>query len=336
MNSRDRDETIEDAAANWDARLRGSACSADDRLAFTDWLEQSAEHRAAYDQLQAAFDLLGDHVAHPRLRAMRDAGRLAVRQSARRRWERGAGVAAALALAIGAGLWGYGRTDEGMIRIAEAGAMMQNGQLYHAALAERSQVRLADGTEVMLDSESRMIVRLSEGRRDITLLAGQARFSVAKDPDRPFVVRAGDRTVTALGTEFDVSLRRGRATVTLIEGRVEVAQDRATTIVFLSPNQQLAAGSTAEPRAVDVERALGWTEGRLYFDDEPLSSAIETMNRYSEAKIVLANPDLGDLRISGMFRTGNQTGFVGALQVTLPVEAHQDDRNRIIVSSVRH
>src|SRR5690606_5459811 len=123
------------------------------------------------------------------------------------------GIAACLFLVL-AGL----QTERSM----EVAALLKGDKVYVTSPDERARVTLADGSMVTLDSDTRMLARIGSGRRDITLLAGRALFDVAKDPHRPFVVEAGGRTITALGTMFDVDVSPTELRVTLAEGVVAV------------------------------------------------------------------------------------------------------------------
>ena len=89
--------------------------------------------------------------------------------------------------------------------------------------------------------------------------------------------------------------------------------------------------ATPELRSVDTGKALSWADGRVFFEDEPLASAVEEMGQYSQFKIVV-DPAVADLRINGMFRTTNQAGFLEALEVALPVDVRRDEQGQIFVS----
>jgi transmembrane sensor len=332
MNARRND--IEEAAATWDARLRGARATFRDRSAFQAWLEQNPEHQSAHDRLQAALATLRTHAELPELSALRDEARAAVDQGRRRRiFSALSAVAAAvvlLILAVGS------QTDRG----AEIAAMLQGDKIYATSRDERTRVTLADGSVVTLDARTRLSVRLGKDRREITLLGGRALFEVAKDRNRPFIVRAGDRTVTALGTVFDVRLGPDELRVTLAEGAVAVRPIRPErgsgkpSVQILKPRQQFVEiGGAVMPqlRTVDTDRALSWANGQLFFDNERLASAVAEMNQYSRLKIVV-DPEVADLRISGMFRTSNLAGFVDALQIALPVDVNSDGQGRILVT----
>jgi transmembrane sensor len=338
-------DEIEEAAAAWDARLRSERTTAAEREAYRVWRLADPAHEAAYERLAGALGALRELSDRPELRALRDESRAGVRRVAQRRWLWAGGVAASVAALIVGAAAVVDRGSPLYQKGVEIAQSAQGAKTYRTALNERSTVTLADGSTVTLDSETRLLASFAPTHRDITLLEGRALFRVAKDPTRPFVVRAGDRTVTALGTVFDVRLDDGKVKVTLVEGKVSVRRLRggfsapaAGDLQVMAPHQQLQEMADARPpliRTVDVDKALSWTEGRVFFEDEPLAAAVQEMNRYAKAQIVIADPALGDLRINGMFRAGNQTGFVGALQTTLPVEVHADDQGRLLVEARR-
>jgi transmembrane sensor len=321
----------EEAAAAWDARLRGTKATFRDHSEFQAWLKQNAEHQAAHDRLQAALGMLRAHADLPELSALRDEARNTVHKSKMRRLVSMISVAAAAAIIVL--LIAVPQTERG----TEIAAMLQGEKIYSTTLDERTRVTLADGSVVTLDSGTRLVARLSTSRRDITMLTGRALFQVAKDRQRPFVVKAGKRTITALGTVFDVRLSPRELRVTLAEGRVAVRPiglRRGPPQQILKPHQQLVAiAGVAAPelRTVDVDNALSWADQQIFFEDERLASAIDEMNRYSRIKIIV-DPAVADLRINGMFRVGNQARFIEALKIALPVDVHSNKEGRLVVS----
>ena len=176
---------------------------------------------------------------------------------------------------------------------------------FATAPGKRSAIRLADGSSVLLNGDSALAVRFSAGRRDLSLLRGRARFTVAHDKQRPFVVAASDGTVTATGTLFDVWIRPDRQVrVTLLRGRVEVrGKDgpSAASATSLQPGQHLfyptiakdAAAMTAPVPAPASDSA--WTTETIDFDYAPLSEVLLEANRHTARPIVMADPKLGTI-----------------------------------------
>ena len=194
-------------------------------------------------------------------------------------------------------------------------------------VGERKELVLADGSHVTLDTESAVAIDLSGKDRRLTLLKGRARFAVAHDTQRPFRVTSGVMTVTALGTDFDVSMIGGQRSVTLVQGRVSVetaifpgmSKRRAAV---LSPGEQVtvnAAGIPTRPRTVDPATTTAWREGRLDFDNVTVADAVMQANRYSTQKIRLADPALGSRLLEGSFKVGQTDAFANALCTFLNV-----------------
>jgi transmembrane sensor len=209
---------------------------------------------------------------------------------------------------------------------------------YSTAIGERSTIALEDGSTLVLNTATRLRVDFTRSARNVTLLSGQALFEVASDARRPFTVQAGDRRITALGTAFDVRVEAGVVRVTLLEGRVAVEEPgRPANREELTPGQQLLAASrgAATVRHADVERVTSWRDGRLVFENEPLAGVVAEVNRYSNRKVVLSDPALGELRISGTFRIGSPVNFISALRDYFPIEASEAGAHGDLVLSRR-
>ena len=331
--SNDPLDAAEAGAADWDAKLRGARTSPHDRQAFAEWLDRDPENRAANGRLQSALSTLRAHADGEELSHLREEAWHAVRQSKQRRL-----VAVVASLAAAIILLFVGVTTH-IGRNGVAKPVPATDTVYATSGDTRTKVTLADASVVTLDAGTQLTARLGPATREVTLLTGRALFEVAKDARRPFIVRAKGRTITALGTIFDVSLSSRELRVTLAEGKVAVrpARPRAgQDLQILKPRQQfIERAGAAGPmlRFVDAERALGWTEGQVYFEDEPLAIAVEEMNRNAAAEIVV-DPSAADLRINGMFRTSNQAGFLEALELVLPVAVRRDGQGRVRVAAL--
>lgn len=323
-----RETRIHEAAASWFLRLNGQGCSDADRDAFRAW-RADPKNAAAYAAVEAAWVWSGSGANALEMRAHRQEARALPR---RRPWP---GMATAIVAAVilataGILLWSPARHsgDTQLAATPPAETPAPNAGVYSTAIGERSTVTLDDGSVVFLNTNTRLRADYSADARKVVLLEGQALFEVAKHPERPFVVVAGDRRVTALGTAFDVRLDEDRFQVTLIEGRVRVehrsddAGARHSGRTELQAGQQLidSALSGVEVRKAPVGRVTSWREGRLIFEDEPLAAAVSEMNRYSTTRILLDDPALERLRVSGVFRTGQPDVFVEALVAYFPIE----------------
>jgi len=284
-------------AGAWLARLRSELRTPADEAGFQAWLAQDAHHRDAFAAVTSAFEAAGA------VAAQADASRPAARFG--RRELVAAGAAAAIA---GAGGLIWRSTEAGLIRTGV-------GQMRRTALA--------DGSQVMLDTLSVVRVRFSSERRLVQLLQGRARFEVAKDVARPFIVSAGAREVIALGTVFTVSRVAQETSVFLEEGRVVVRDvaDGATDRPLAPGDRLVFAGASVTPvrdrPASDLVSA--WQTGRAYFDGVTLAEAVAEMNRYNRRRIEVADPAAAGLRLSGVFRTGDPDAFAQSVALLLPV-----------------
>lgn len=353
-------DRIADETGYWDARLRAPDCTDADRARFAQWRDADASHRAAFDRLQMLIATLRGETGRADVRGMRDAVVARVRRRQRRRtWS----VAASIAfLLTGAAIWTL-LPESSRWHPARVFSALADPGRYATGIGQRSTVTLRDGSTVELNTRTQLEVHFSDTRRSVKLVEGQALFHVAKNPQRPFVVYAGDREIVAVGTEFDVRLDADSVRVTLLEGRVEVERSgpASSRPQSLDPGQQLvaelapvagkaAANSTilasaektsaaqhgdAVVRTVDVGKFTSWREGRVFFEDLPLGQAVAEMNRYSAIQIEVDDPALSHLRVNGMFRAGEQEAFVTALQDYFPISVTRRGDAKIILVPVR-
>lgn len=292
-----QDDEIHEAAGTWRLRRERGLTSAEED-AFRDWRADSA-NAAAYEAVSRVWRAFDD-VSAPELEpARRRAARL--RASVRRTVMMRMAATLLAAVLLGGGL--------GLV-------VMDRGERHAAPGDGVQEVRLEDGSLVVLDAGAVLRVRYTRGERDLRLEQGQARFVVARDPRRPFRVDVGDDQVTAVGTVFNIVRRPQRATVTLIRGAVDVGPrpgwfgwgPRGDTI-RLEPGQQVILGA-AEPvvTRVRTEDASIWSR-QLNFADVALGQAVAQVNRYADVPVSLADPELAELRISGAFDHGDSRGF---------------------------
>ena len=218
----------------------------------------------------------------------------------------------------------YGIAAVLVIGVATGGGfwLLNRPTVYVTAIGEQRRVALNDGTLVNLDTDSRITVRYTGGRRDISLDRGRAYFDVEHDSKRPFVVEAGLAEVKDIGTAFDVDREKGSLSVILQHGRADVTpQAPGSKHYSLQPGDRIVvnkSGQVTRDRP-DMSRLLSWLTGRLTFKEEALAQAIAEMNRYSAQKLVIADPKLSKMSISGLFSTGDNEAFARSLTTLLPV-----------------
>jgi transmembrane sensor len=355
--------TAEQAGA-WDARLRAPDCTDEDRARFAAWRDADPANHAAFERLQSIIASLRHDRGRANVRALRDeALRAAERHQRHKLWSVGL-VAAACAVTVGASLWHTPAATWLRTPMTELVSYVKGDRTFATGNGQRSTFVLADGSFVELNAESRIKVAFTKAGRDIELINGQALFSVAKDPQRPFIVHAGNREIVAVGTQFDVRLDARTLQVTLIEGKVRVDQSadagRAREAfkpreIILTPGRQLIAklATTAAPmpylaegvrtgaegsnlvRDIDVAKVTGWRDGRIFLEDLSLEDAVDEMNKHSAMQIRVDNEALLRIRVNGMFRAGEQEAFVAALEQYFPIAGKRRGENEIVLTSRR-
>lgn len=207
---------------------------------------------------------------------------------------------------------------------------------YSTAVGELRTLALDDGSLALLDTDSALTVRYSRSRREVVLERGQAQFSVAPQPARPFLVHTDLGTVRAIGTEFQVRRRSGRVEVMLVEGVVEVIASTAggaRRVAKLAPGELLEfnAAGRWDKRPFDPEAVTAWTEGQLVFRSRPLSEVAEEMNRYNTIKIKLGQSSLNDVKISGQFYSNDPTSLIQALELGWSLRAERPSADEIVL-----
>jgi transmembrane sensor len=179
-----------------------------------------------------------------------------------------------------------------------------------------------------------------DGRR-VRLLTGEALFQVAHDVTRPFDVTAGDTTVRAVGTQFDVNRRANGTTVTVVEGRVAVftapegKQSAGAARLPLEAGEQLTVAPRAarHPVRTDVATAIAWTQRKLVFEHRRLGEVAEEFNRYNRQVIDIRSAELRNQEVTGVFQANDPASFLTFLSglpgVTVTDSA---DRSRFVVT----
>ncbi|MBS0473462.1 MAG: FecR domain-containing protein [Proteobacteria bacterium] len=284
---------IEAQAAQWlareDAGLTPAAEAARDA-----WLESATANRVAYLRLRAAWTR---------------ADRLAVlRGSAVPRARPGfplsrRGLAACIAALALCG-------------VIALGYAVYPQESYETPVGARETVHLADGSTMELNTNTAVRATIDETNRKLVLDHGEVYLQVVHDPARPFVVIAGRRRITDLGTKFSVRRDGDKVDVLVSEGRVSIVDldkerivppviaKRGTQVLSNADNTLVAIRSPQE-----VHNALGWRQGLLIFNQETLADAAAEFNRYNRKKLVVQGGAVADTRIGGSFDASNADAF---------------------------
>jgi transmembrane sensor len=157
-------------------------------------------------------------------------------------------------------------------------------------------------------------------------------LTVAHDATRPFKVDIGPGRITDLGTRFDIESLKGRTRISVLEGKVGVSTPRGKLVLDAGRTSGYDAMGTLLPVS-DLDGAVTiWETGQRHFNADRLSDVLERITRYHPVTFVFKDPDLGDLRVSGTFRTDNLTLFLRTLRAALPIETVWLDARRVEIS----
>lgn len=297
---------IEQRAAEWLMRREEPQWSAVDEAGLNAWLQESVAHKAAFWRLDHGWrqadriGALGLDSSEPTFPHRRTFNWLAL-----------AAAASVSAILVTGGVE--------LNRPVPAPAV--TAAHFSTPIGGRRTIPLVDGSKVELNTATVVRAAVNDTRREVWLDKGEAYFEIAHLAGRPFVVHAGNRTVTVLGTKFSVRRDGEKVTVSVIEGRVRI--DDAN-----QPNDVPAAIITAGDVAIaqgpstllsaqsedGVEAALAWRDGILNFDHTSLVDAASEFNRYNGKKIVIADAETGEIRIGGTFQASNVDAFVRLLR----------------------
>jgi transmembrane sensor len=313
-------------AATWRVRLAENDLDGCPELSA--WLAADTRNADAWRRVQEDWALFGEQASSPELLQLRSRALAHAREAGQGRWVRSRRFAIAHRLAIAAGIL--------ILAVGGLFVWMRQPDVYATGAGERRVVTLADGSQVALDSRSEVSVRYSAQARELTLTKGQARFDVAHDIERPFSVTADGHKVIATGTSFNVDLFGPSLLVTLIEGRVVVSStpqlvdpgqvDTSLARITLDVGEQVVFTRQAPPKVarVNLGQASAWENGEVMSDNDSLASIVERINRYAQHPVVIGDDQTAELRISGVFHTGDVEGFVNTIAAYLPVRAQQE------------
>lgn len=332
-------EAVEAMAAQWLARQDSGNWTATDQAALDQWLEESTAHTVAYVRLEAAwaradrYQVLGAGVPAGKIPTPEEFNLSAFFSGGSpRRFRRSIPTLRALAASIVV-----------VLGVAAAWSLWpSSGPDYTTPVGGTASVSVADGSHVVLNTDSAIRVSLSDTERRVQLDRGEAYFEVAKDPARPFVVSAGNKRVVAVGTKFSVRRLGNDIRVLVTEGKVRV--DEEPTLAGAPESLSLvAAGNIASTRdgsilvqhesLAEVEESLSWRSGYLTFHEDTLRDAVAEFNRYNSRKIVIEDPAVGAIRLSGKFRANEYEAFVRLLEGGFPIRARRVDQQILLTSS---
>jgi transmembrane sensor len=325
---RQADEALLREAAEWFELVHRDDPRTEDLARWQSWLAGSDERRQAFRRVEQLWHTAGQ-LPRPRPTSRRPAVlRIA---------------AAAAALALLGVLWAvwqpgpFGSRDLSVVETRPG---------------EHRELSLPDGSRLLVGARSEVTVQYTPAARYLVVANGEAYFNVEHDPSRPFVVRAGSATITAVGTAFNVHRVNERVVVTVVEGSVDVASVVPVTMpapdgtpepraepplpepTRLRAGQEMVYSDQAvEVRVADVGEAMSWQAKRLRYFGETLKYVVPDVERYTDLQIVIADEEVGAIRYTGTVLEGEVDDWFTALEQTFPIEVvHVNDETVLLKS----
>jgi len=313
---------IETRAAEWLIRKRDAqGWREEDATALAAWLAESPAHEMAYWRLESAWDRAD------RLTALSP-------QSRREMLVRAGRKAAPIATRVAAALVILGG-------LATATNMLwpraPQAQIYKTAVGGRETLSLADGSQIELNTDTEVRITGNAKERKVWLEKGEVYLQIKHDPQRQFIVFAGNRRIVDLGTKFIVRRDADRLEVSFIEGRarLEAPNDAdGPKSIELEPGDMAVANANQttlwkKPVAILAD-TLAWRRGLLVFDETPLADVAAEFNRYNRKKLIVVG-DAQKLAIGGHFQADNVETFARLAQGTLGLHV-QTKADQIIIT----
>jgi transmembrane sensor len=189
------------------------------------------------------------------------------------------------------------------------------------------EVVLSDGSKVWLNAATTLQYSASlraRGKRKVMLVDGEAYFEVAKDKSRPFVVSTKTQEVEVLGTHFNINsyADQGRTVTTLEEGSVKVSSwDRkighSMNTIILKPGQEsLSEGGKLTVREADMQSAMAWKEGLIYFRDASIQEVLRQVSLWYNIEIEYEGVPGKEVFNGGIKRTSDLSAVLRILELS--------------------
>jgi transmembrane sensor len=190
---------------------------------------------------------------------------------------------------------------------------------YRTASGEQRTITLPDGSQISLNAETALSV---ETAGQVRLVQGEAFLEVAPHSTKPFRVMAGAGVIDVRGTAFNVRYQRHRVIVTVAVGVVDISASRegiGATRLAAGWQVSYEGGQVGAAEPADLLKALAWRRGQLVFQIQPLGEIVAEVNRYHPGRILIINPRLQQLMVSGVFETAHPEQVLKALEQTFHI-----------------
>lgn len=208
---------------------------------------------------------------------------------------------------------------------------------YQTGKGEHQTLFLADGSQIVLNTDSELTVELHLFHRNVQLSRGEALFNVTHNPIRPFEVVAGNVKIHDIGTRFNVYNQADKVDVAVLEGEVDIVTDRHRSPDILKAGQAASVSQQGKFSAIPTfnpQAITAWEHGKLVLAEQPLEDVLKQIARYHAVEFQIADPKLRHIKISGTFKTNNLPLLLQTLEAGFPIKAEFIDSQHVRLKKV--
>lgn len=354
---------IAETASEWFVASRDGDMNASERRAFAAWLQESPVHVAEYLAIAKLWSDAGTDEATATLAQLLSGKRLTIRAENIVRlpiWPSASNeirpglVSQVIGFCKGIGIWRKASAAAVLLLVLALGSGLLSStapvDVYSTARGQQQTIFMEDGSVIDLNTNSEISTDFQADQRLVRLSRGEAYFSVAPDPSRPFVVLTDKAVIRVTGTRFNIHLAEAVTNVTVIEGKVEViaaddieagnsdiaAANSTTVMLELSAGNQVLVEENHRMtrRAVDQLSAVtAWKEKRIVFNNKPLKEIIAEFSRYNDINYEIMDDRTAARRFSGVFNSDDPGSFLSYLQQLPGIQVSRYGNSALIQNS---
>ncbi len=312
--------SIHQQASFWLTRLQSEDCTEEERRDFSAWLLKKTAHAQAYQEVQNFWQNLNtvEPLINQELVAARNYLQRPASQS--RLFSPRLGWAFAVMVILGISPYLY---------------LNATTQTYQTAKGERQTVQLADGSQIILNTDTQLNVHYGFTSREVNFIQGEALFSVIHDEKKPFTVTAAKGVIEDVGTRFNVYQHDSQVAVTVLEGEVQITTAENPTPRHITAGLQTsynAQGQISPLEKTDVNNVTAWQTGKLIFKKQPLHEVLAQLARYHDVELQLSENTIQNLSVSGTFPADNLNLALNSISTALPIKFTQTGERTVLIS----
>ncbi|MDD2863126.1 MAG: FecR family protein [Methylococcales bacterium] len=315
-----KSNSIHQQASFWLTRLQSHDCTEEERRDFSRWLLKKPAHAQAYQDVQNFWQNLNS--VEPLINQELTAARHYLQRppAPPRLFSPRLALAFSVILMMGISPYLYFHATT---------------QTYQTAKGERQTVQLADGSQIILNTDTQLNVHYGFMGREVNFIRGEALFSVVHNDKKPFTVAAAKGVIEDVGTRFNVYQHDNQVAVTVLEGEVQITTSENPTPRHIIAGLQTSyneQGQIAPLEKTDVNSVTAWQTGKLIFKKQPLRDVLAQLARYHDVELQLSENTPQNLSVSGTFPADNLSLALNTIASALPIKFTKMGERTVLVS----